>query len=109
MIAKSFARIHWQNLANFGVLPLEFANPEDYDKISPNDVLRFDGLHEALRTGTTVTAQLDGESLELRHKLSERQVEMIIVGGRIPQRAAQRTSGDSTEPREEIKPAQPEG
>ncbi|HEY4535186.1 MAG TPA: aconitate hydratase [Enteractinococcus sp.] len=109
VIAKSFARIHWQNLANFGVLPLEFANPEDYDKISPNDVLRFDGLHEALRTGTTVTAQLDGESLELRHKLSERQVEMIIVGGRIPQRAAQRTSGDSTEPREEIKPAQPEG
>lgn len=109
VIAKSFARIHWQNHANFGVLPLEFANPEDYDKISPNDVLRFDGLHEALRTGTTVTAQLDGESLELRHKLSERQVEMIIVGGRIPQRAAQRTSGDSAEPREEIKPAQPEG
>src|SRR5699024_5630819 len=30
VIAKSFARIHWQNLANFGVLPLEFANPEDY-------------------------------------------------------------------------------
>ena len=27
MIAKSYARIHWQNLANFGVLAAEFADP----------------------------------------------------------------------------------
>jgi aconitate hydratase len=31
VLARSFARIHWQNLANFGVLPLTFADPADYD------------------------------------------------------------------------------
>src|SRR5699024_6494797 len=115
VIAKSFARIHWQNLANFGVLPLEFANPGDYDRISHDDVLRFSGLREALRNGNSVTAELDGEPLELRHRLSDRQVEMVLAGGRIPQRAAQNTADEtagtsaSDRPREEIKPAQPEG
>ncbi|GAA2046458.1 aconitate hydratase [Yaniella flava] len=115
VIAKSFARIHWQNLANFGVLPLEFAHPGDYDRISHDDVLRFSGLREALRNGNSVTAELDGEPLELRHRLSDRQVEMVLAGGRIPQRAAQNTADEtagttaSDRPREEIKPAQPEG
>ena len=115
VIAKSFARIHWQNLANFGVLPLEFANPEDYDRISHDDVLRFSGLREALRNGNSVTAEVNGEPLQLRHRLSDRQVEMVLAGGRIPQRAAQNTADEtagtsaSDRPREEIKPAQPEG
>ena len=115
VVAKSFARIHWQNLANFGVLPLEFANPGDYDRISHDDVLHFSGLREALHGGNSVTAELNGEPLELRHRLSDRQVEMVLVGGRIPQRAAQNTpdetagTTESDRPREEIKPAQPEG
>lgn len=111
VIAKSFARIHWQNLANFGVLPLEFVNAEDYDRIDQNAVLHFTGLREALETGNTVTAQLDGADLELQHKLSDRQVEMVLAGGRIPQRAAQGTGAqaDQPMPREEAKPVQPEG
>lgn len=48
VVAKSFARIHWQNLANFGVLAVEFADPADYDRIEPGDRLRVDGLVEAL-------------------------------------------------------------
>lgn len=107
VIAKSFARIHWQNLANFGVLPLQFANPEDYTRVSQADVLGFRGLREALRNGSSVTAFLDGEPLELRHTLSDRQVEMVLVGGRIPHRAAQDV--EAAQPHEEIKPAQPEG
>jgi len=39
VIAKSFARIHWQNLCNFGILPLTFSNPDDYEKIKQGDVL----------------------------------------------------------------------
>lgn len=111
VIAKSFARIHWQNLANFGVLPLEFVNAEDYDRIDQNAVLHFTGLREALETGNTVTAQLNGADLELQHKLSDRQVEMVLAGGRIPQRAAQGTGAqaDQPMPREEAKPVQPEG
>ena len=111
VIAKSFARIHWQNLANFGVLPLEFSNPEDYDRIQRDDVLEFSGLWEALEQGNTVTAQFNDETVELRHRLSDRQVEMVLAGGRIPQRAAQGTglSQDTPQPHEEMKPTQPEG
>ncbi len=115
VVAKSFARIHWQNLANFGVLPLEFADPEDAEQISQDDVLSFSGLHEALRSGTSVTAELGGKTIELKHRLSDRQVEMIVAGGRIPYRAAQ--SEESNEagtrgseiPEETVKPHQPEG
>lgn len=106
VIAKSFARIHWQNLANFGVLPLEFTAPTDYDRITQGDILKFSGLREALQQGRAVTATLQGEPLELQHKLSDRQVEMVLAGGRIPQRAAQ---DDGETPREEAKPAPPEG
>lgn len=44
MIAKSYARIHWQNLANFGVLAAEFADPADYDRTDQDDELSIDGL-----------------------------------------------------------------
>lgn len=116
VVAKSFARIHWQNLANFGVLPLEFADPQDYERISQDDVLSISGLREALQSGTAVTAQLGDESVELRHRLSERQVDMVLAGGRIPHRAAQGSdetgggaSKDTETPREQARPAQPEG
>src|SRR5205807_2073234 len=48
VIAVSFARIHWQNLANFGVLALEFTDPADRDRIRQGDTLRLTGLHAAL-------------------------------------------------------------
>ncbi|WP_306458666.1 hypothetical protein [Streptomyces sp. OV198] len=47
VLAQSYARIHWQNLANFGVLPLEFDDPADHDRIQPGDRLSLDGLHAA--------------------------------------------------------------
>jgi aconitate hydratase len=105
VVAKSFARIHWQNLANFGVLALEFANPHDYDQINRDDVLHFTGLRDALRQGRTITAELDGREVEFRHRLSERQVSMVLAGGRIPLRAAE----VAETPPEEIRPVQPEG
>jgi aconitate hydratase len=88
VLAKSFARIHWQNLANFGVLPLDFADPADADRIAQDDVVRFTGLHDALRSSTTVRAQVGDREIELRHHLSDRQVAMVLAGGRIPYRAA---------------------
>ena len=42
VIAKSFARIHWQNLANYGILALEFEDPDDYESIDQDDTLRFE-------------------------------------------------------------------
>jgi aconitate hydratase len=86
VIAKSFARIHWQNLANFGVLALEFADPDDYDAIEQGDVLELDELHETLSVSREITARnvSQDRSMRLRHRLSPRQVEAVLAGGRIP-------------------------
>ena len=51
VIAVSFARIHWQNLANFGIVPLEFEDPADLAPISVGDEVVLEGVHEALRSG----------------------------------------------------------
>lgn len=84
VIAVGFARIHWQNLANFGILALEFENPADLARIGKDDQVVIDGVHGALRSGTSVTAQIGGRKVGLHHRLSERQVQMVLAGGRIP-------------------------
>lgn len=101
VVARSLARIHWQNLANFGVLALE-CDDDAYTSTEQGDVLRFRGLHKALAGGSIITATVvpgagsfdarDGATqereIELRHHLSPRQVQMVLAGGRIAQRAA---------------------
>jgi aconitate hydratase len=86
VIAQSYARIHWQNLANFGVLALEFAQPDDLSRIEPGDVLRLDGLREQLAGGAelTVTNTTRDQRYPVRHRLSTRQVDAVLAGGRIP-------------------------
>jgi aconitate hydratase len=94
VIAKSFARIHWQNLANFGILALQFEDPGDYDSIEPGDVIRLDSLREQLSPGKPVTASYPrpGRDLRLTHQLSERQIAMVLAGGRIPLASRQQHS-----------------
>jgi aconitate hydratase len=86
VIAKSYARIHWQNLANFGVLAAEFADPADYDRIEAGDELSVDGLTDALGSGAefTVHDQARNTDVTVRHRLSPRQVAMVLAGGQIP-------------------------
>jgi aconitate hydratase len=86
VIAKSYARIHWQNLANFGVLAAEFADPADYDRIEAGDELSVDGLTDALGSGAefTVHDQARDADVTVRHRLSPRQVAMVLAGGQIP-------------------------
>ena len=83
VVAKSFARIHWQNLINFGVLPLTFADPSDYDQLKPGDKLRIDKFADALSAGKQVEAVVDGRDLKIKleHELSERQIDVIRAGG----------------------------
>jgi aconitate hydratase len=89
VIAKSFARIHWQNLANFGVLALEFDNADDYDAIDQDDKLRINGLRDTLADEETL--QVDNvskdSSFTVRHRLSPRQVKDVLAGGLIPRLA----------------------
>ncbi|WP_413099540.1 aconitate hydratase [Streptomyces sp. Inha503] len=88
VIAKSYARIHWQNLVNFGVLPLEFEDPADYDRIGPDDRLHVSGLREALAPGGEPALRVRNatrdEEYTVRHRLSPRQREAVLAGGIIP-------------------------
>ena len=97
VLARSFARIHWQNLVNFGVLPLTFADPADYDRIAQGDVIRLTGVHAAVRFGRELAATLNGAiRVTLRHELSPRQVDLLLAGGVINwlrQRLAPETAG----------------
>jgi aconitate hydratase len=85
VIAKSFARIHWQNLVNFGILPLTFVNPKDWEKIDHRDVLAISDTRHCLQDGKTVKVVniTKGETYETEHSLSERQMKMILAGSLI--------------------------
>ena len=82
VVAKSFARIHVANLINAGILPLTFANPDDYDKVEQGDELEMTGLIEALDTGrATIKDLTNGAEIELVCQFSQRQKEMLLAGG----------------------------
>jgi predicted aconitate hydratase len=86
VIAKSYARIHWQNLANFGVLAVEFADPAACDRVDAGDELLIEGLTGALAPGRelTVRNRTKNTDFTVRHRLSPRQVAMVLAGGQIP-------------------------
>jgi aconitate hydratase len=85
VLACSFARIHSQNLVNFGVLALTFARASDYDAVGAGDVLHIDDIASQLARGSAVVvANLTrGQSIETRHSLTEREIPMILLGGLI--------------------------
>ncbi|MGH9335751.1 MAG: aconitase family protein, partial [Vicinamibacteria bacterium] len=85
VIAKGFARIHRQNLVNFGILPLTFADPTDWERVDPNDVLVLSDVREAIQRGNRVTAvnKTNGETLQLTHAMTDRQVDMVLAGSLI--------------------------
>jgi len=85
VLAISFARIHWQNLANFGVLALEFENASDYDQIQQGDFLVMTGIRDALSAGTEISVhnKTRNENYYVRHGLSARQIGMLLSGGLI--------------------------
>lgn len=82
VIAKSFARIHMQNLVNFGLLPLTFANEEDYDDIKPGDVLLIEDARERMAANNMeVRNATRGKVYPVKHSLSDRQIEILLAGG----------------------------
>jgi len=84
-IAKKFARIHWQNLINFGILPLTFKDPSDYDDIEQGDVLRLEGLRDAIQSGNEVELinTTKDRSYTVQHHMTQRQIEMVLEGSLI--------------------------
>ncbi len=82
VIARSFARIHYANLVNFGIMPLVFANETDYEMVSQGDTIEIKDIKAQIKSGNTVQAKTgSGKELVLRHSLTPRQVDIIIAGG----------------------------
>lgn len=83
VITKSFARIHCANLINAGILPLTFANADDYDKISQGDELSLKGIKNAIiNNESAVLVNLTkNEEYAINYDLSQRQKDIILAGG----------------------------
>jgi aconitate hydratase len=83
VIAKSFARIHMANLVNSGILPLTFANEEDYEGIDQGDELVLEDAVNKVETGERFVIRnvTKGKDIEVVLALSERLKEIILAGG----------------------------
>lgn len=83
VITKSFARIHCANLINAGILPLNFKDEADYDKISQGDELSLPEIKNEIINDKPVTLRnlTTGDSYELKYDLSKRQKDIILAGG----------------------------
>ena len=83
VITKSFASIHCANLINAGILPLTFANADDYDKISQGDELSLKGIKNAIiNNESAVLVNLTkNEEYAINYDLSQRQKDIILAGG----------------------------
>jgi aconitate hydratase len=82
VIARGFARIHRQNLVNFGILPLEFADPAEYDRVESGNILVLSDVHQQIRHDrVSIANRSRGRTFETRHQLSARQVDILLAGG----------------------------
>ena len=83
VIAKSIERIHKANLINFCIVPIEFADPADYDKINAEDQLQIDNLPTAIRNGNEVKIVDRTTGVEFIGKLalSNRDRQILLSAG----------------------------
>ncbi|KAF9435343.1 aconitate hydratase [Entomortierella beljakovae] len=95
ILARSFARIHQTNLKKQGVLPLTFANPDDWEKLHGGDVIESTvgvadliagrpGKNDTPEGGeiSLVIRRPNGEKYEVKalHSMSKDQVEWFKKG-----------------------------
>ena len=83
VIAKSFARIHWANLVNFGILPLTFENPADHDRLNQGDEFEIVGVKKALSDGKPVKLRNITHDFDIpvQYTMTERQRNVMLAGG----------------------------
>ncbi|MBY8983292.1 MAG: aconitate hydratase, partial [Candidatus Lokiarchaeota archaeon] len=83
VISKSFARMHFDNLVNFGIVPLNFKNSQDYESIEEGDNIEIE-----LKDFTFENLELKNNTknvfIPLTHNLSERQILILKAGGKLP-------------------------
>jgi len=85
VFAKSYARIHRSNLVNFGILPLIFADEQDYKLIELDHVLNICNIHETLKNSADfkVENQTTKKTFVMKCPLSEHERKILLDGGLI--------------------------
>ena len=82
VIVRSFARIHLANLINFGIVPLTFKNPADYDALEPGDLIQV--VIGNLQGRVLLRNVTDGTEAELVYVLSPLDAQILKAGGKLP-------------------------
>jgi aconitate hydratase len=81
-IAKSFARIHRSNLINFGILPLAFIDPSDYEKIETGDTINVQSIRDQLKNANdNIVLKVNGKIIECQNGFSKRERDVLLTGG----------------------------
>lgn len=86
VIALSFARIHRDNLINFGILPLTFVDEEDYEMVEQDNELEIENVVDLLKSQKEpliVKNLTKGTKFEVKHGLTANQIEMLLAGGKL--------------------------
>ena len=83
ILARSYARIHYTNLINVGIMPLTFAAAADWDALEQGDELEIAGIHWALRAGERLAVRnlTKSSTFPLTYDFTKRQVAIILAGG----------------------------
>ena len=83
VVAKSFARIHRRNLISQGILPLLFADEEDYERVEQGDAWKIEGARKVVESRKTgLVAEDDaGREIKLEARLLPREREILMAGG----------------------------
>jgi len=83
VVAKSFARIHMANLINFGIIPLTFKNPDDFEKIAEGDDIEILGFADGIagKEELTLKDNTNGAEVTLVLAATTRQREILLAGG----------------------------
>jgi len=85
VLVKSFARIHFQNLVNFGIVPLVFADPGDFDRIDQGDILVLKDIRDTIKNDREIKVhnKIKDHYYLTRHNMTDRQVQILLAGGLI--------------------------
>ncbi|MBQ3650325.1 MAG: aconitate hydratase [Treponema sp.] len=85
IITKSFARIHKANLINYGIIPITFKNPDDYDKISEGDTVEIANIFKSLKDGSDFDVTVHSKAGDVKicgvNDLAERSRNILLAGG----------------------------
>lgn len=82
VMAKSFERIHSANLVNFGILPLVFVHPDDYNCIQQGDKFEIISLRNQIAQHREhIEAVIGGKKILFTLFATDRQKEILLEGG----------------------------